>query len=212
LRTPINNLMGETEIHLSREGLSPECREVFESALEEYVRLNHLIEKVLFLARADNPQNAIVPVLFDAVEEIQKVSGFYESMVLDHGADIACHGEGMVWGDAHLFRRALVNLLANSLEYSPRGLRIDISVRQLGDRSVEVTVADNGIGIDEKDLPHVFERFYRGEKSSVAYAPGSGLGLPIVKSIMDLHSGTVTISSIPGAGTTVTLHFPAPPP
>ncbi len=211
LRTPVNNLMGETEIVLSRERTPEEYRMVLESGHEEHMRLMRMIDALLFMARGENPANHIENSLFDPMDEITKVCCFNEALAEEKQAQISSKGEGLIYGDPTLFRRVMSNLVTNALYYSYPGVKIVISVIKSKDHYVDVVVSDTGYGISEEDLNHVFDRFYRVMSSRSSYPQGSGLGLSIVKFIMQLHKGEVTIQSRLGQGTTVTLHFPAPP-
>lgn len=208
LRTPINNLMGEAEVALSRHRTPEEYRQALESSLEEYQRLARMIESLLFLARAEGSQDTIERVRLDARSELEAVRDFHEAVAEEQGVTIVCEGEASLDADALLLRRALSNLLANALRYTPRGGRIVLAARG-GNESVELSVRDTGCGIAPPHLPKVFDRFYRADSSRAHYADGTGLGLAIVKSIMDLHGGSASLHSEPGVGTTVTLAFPA---
>jgi len=211
LRTPINNLMGEAEVALSQERTAEEYRKVLESGLEEHMRLARMIDALLFLARSEHPANQVERVLFDPVDEITRVCCFYEAMAEEKQAQIAWNGGGLIYGDPLLFRRVMNNLISNALYYSSPGVKIDISIRKAAENSLEVAVSDTGHGIPEEDLNSIFDRFYRVMNNRSQNPQGSGLGLSIVKFIMDLHNGTVGIQSVPDQGTTVTLRFPAPP-
>ena len=208
LRTPITNIMGEAEIALLQERSPEEYRMVLESAVEECARLSRLVNNLLFLAHAENPAMSIERTFFDPGKEIHDIYTLYAPTAEEKGAELTCHGNATLSGDPLLFRRAVSNLLTNALNYSPHGVRVDVSIRETEERYIDVVVCDTGFGISEKDLPRIFDRFYRGDSSRSNYAEGSGLGLSIVKAIMDLHGGSVTIESTPGAGTTFTLRFP----
>jgi len=210
LRTPINNLMGEAGVALSRARTSDEYRQVLESSLEEYERLSRMIDNLLFLARAENPETWIERSLFDARKETEAVREFYDAVAEEQEVEVVCQGNALINADPILFRRAVSNLLSNALQYTPRGGKIIISVKKSDDQSVEVRVRDTGSGIAPEDLPRVFDRFYRADRARSKYPQCVGLGLAIVKSIMDLHGGTVTIQSELNRGTTVTLRFPPP--
>ncbi len=208
LRTPINNLMGEAEVALSQERTNDEYRKVLESSLEEHIRLSRLIEAIFFLSRAENQATVLDRSLFNPTEEVEKVFSFYEALAADKKATLSVQGTGLLNGDRIFIRRAMSNLVSNALYYSDPGVKIDISVRQVEDNFIEIRICDTGFGIEEKDLAHIFDRFFRAKTSNVSNPQGSGLGLSIVKSIMDVHKGTVSIQSIPGQGTTVILSFP----
>lgn len=209
LRTPINNLMGEAEVALSQERSTEEYRKVLESSLEEHMRLSRMIDALLFLARAEHPSHLMEHVIFSPLEEIERVCSFYEALAEEKQAHFSWEGSGRIEGDPTLFRRIISNLISNALYYSDPGVRIDITVKEMADFT-EVTVSDSGYGIAEKDLNKIFDRFYRVMTSRSSNPQGSGLGLSIVKSIMDMHNGSVTIRSTPAIGTTITLRFPSP--
>lgn len=208
LRTPINNLMGEAEVALSQERTIADYRKVLESGLEEHMRLSHMIDSLLFLARAEHSANLIERLLFDPLEEVEKVYSFYEALAEEKQAELSCSGGGLLYGDPILFRRIMNNLVSNALYYSSPGVKIKIGVKKTEDGFLEIMVNDTGYGIAEEDLNRIFDRFYRVMRSRSSNPQGSGLGLSIVKSIMDIHNGTVTIRSVPGQGTTVILRFP----
>jgi len=208
LRTPVSNLMGEAEVALSHERTTEEYRKVLESSLEENMRLSRLIEAILFLARAENPATHLERTVFNPLEEIDKVCSYYEALAADKKAQLSYHGNGLLNGDRVLFRRAISNLVSNALYYSSPGVAIDINVRPVEDDYLEVIISDTGYGITESDLRRIFDRFFRVSTSPANNPQGSGLGLSIVKSIMDMHNGTISIQSVYGQGSTITLRFP----
>ena len=209
LRTPISNLMGETEVALTRSRTIEDYQQLLGSNLEEYKKLSRLIDDMLFLARAENTQISIKKVLFDPLKEIQAIKEFYEALAEDQGIQILCNGKGHISGDPELFKRVITNLLSNAIKYTPREGKIVFQVDLLSDDSTSVLIQDTGTGILPDDLPHVFDRFYRGDLARSHDSEGTGLGLAIVKSIMDLHFGSINIQSKQGLGTTVILVFPS---
>ncbi|MHB8783477.1 MAG: heavy metal sensor histidine kinase [Desulfobacteria bacterium] len=208
LRTPINNLMGEAEVTLSKERQPEEYRRILESSLEEFGRLSRIVDNLLFLARAENPETRIERVPLDARKEIEAIREYYEAMAKEQRVEVTCHGTGTVHADPTLFRRVVSNLLSNALRHTPPGGEVTLSVREREDRSAEVVIRDTGAGIAPEDLPRIFDRFYRSAGAKAGHPEGTGLGLAIVKSIMDLHGGGCGITSEPGRGTAVTLAFP----
>lgn len=208
LRTPVNNLLGEAEIALSQERTPEEYKQIIKSSMEEGTRLSRIIDNLLFLARAENPSTQITSSLFDPLPEIENIFDFLEPMAVAKAAVLTCGGNGLLSADPLLFRRVIMNLVTNSLYYSNQGVAVEITVRQSDDSCTEVTVRDTGLGIEETDITNIFDRFYRADDSRSRYSEGSGLGLSIVKAIMELHHGTVTVSSKAGQGTTFTLRFP----
>ncbi len=207
LRTPINNLMGEAQVALSKVRTPQEYTQILESSLEEFSRLSRMIDNLLFLARSENKEIKIEPKTFDAHREIEAVIEFYEAVAQERGIKVFCEGESSLKADMGLFRRLINNLLSNSLQYTPKGGKVTISIQRL-DEYIDIVVNDTGIGIDSIDLPNVFDRFFRSQSARSEYPQGMGLGLNIVKSIMTLHGGHVAIQSVPDQGTKVTLHFP----
>jgi two-component system heavy metal sensor histidine kinase CusS len=207
LRTPINNLMGETEVALSRLRNADEYREILESNLEEYGRLSRIVETLLFLARAENTEIPLRTARLDGRAELEAVCSYHEALADEKGIRLICQGQGFLDADAQLFKRVLSNLLFNALQHTPTGGEICLSLHPANDGSAEVIVQDTGCGIAAEHLPKMFDRFYRVD--TARSEEGTGLGLAIVKSIMDLHSGSVVINSTPGKGTVVKLNFSA---
>lgn len=205
LRTPINNLRGESEVALSRSRSVDEYREILESNLEEYGRLSQIVETLLFLARAENTEIALHAARLDGRAELEAVCSYYEAMAEEKGVHLVCQGQGYLYADAQLFKRVISNLLRNALQHTPMGGEIRLSISQSDDGSAEIRVQDTGCGIAAEHLPKLFDRFYR--VNAARSEEGTGLGLAIVKSIMDMHGGTVSIDSKPGRGTIISLHF-----
>jgi len=212
LRTPIHALMGEVEVALAKGAGAAEYEQVLASSLEEYERLSRLINELLFLARAEDPRTRIQPVPFSVGRELAAVQAYHAVLAEDKGITLSCTGDAEMVADPLLFRRAVSNLLANALRHTLPGGRVEVLARRHGDGSLAVTVRDNGSGIEPRHLPFIFDRFYRGDPGVVPAAGSTGLGLSIVRSIMDLHGGGVDVASVPGQGATFTLRFPSPLP
>jgi two-component system heavy metal sensor histidine kinase CusS len=210
LRTPINNLMGEAEVALSRARTAEEYRQVIESSLEEYQRLARLIDSLLFLARAESGKASLQLAPCDTLREMEAVREFHEAVAEEQGVAVTCRGEVRLWADATLLRRALSNLLANALRYTPRGGQVTLAAELAEGGAVALRVSDTGCGIAPEHLPRVCDRFWRADSARANHPEGTGLGLAIAKSIMDLHGGSIEIDSEPSRGTTVTLLFPQP--
>jgi len=211
LRTPINNLMGETQVALSRDRTAGDYARVLQSALEEHARLARMIDSMLFLAQADQARSALMPAPLDAREQLQAVADFYQALADEQGVALICKGQGRVSADPLLLRRALSNLLSNALKYTPRGRRVTLCAHEGAGGMQKLSVIDSGIGIAAEHLPKLGDRFYRVDPSRADGERGAGLGLAIVKSIMALHGGRLVIESTAGYGTTVSLVFAAGP-
>jgi two-component system heavy metal sensor histidine kinase CusS len=208
LRTPLGNIMGETEVTLSKERSADEYRQALESGLEELQRLSRIIDDLLFLARAEDPGAVVEKASFAAADEIATVRDFYSALAEEKGISLESIGDARVVADRGMFRRALGNLLSNAFQYTPRGGRIIISAKTEKDGAEAVTVEDTGCGIEPRHMPRLFDRFYRADPARSRHPGGTGLGLAIVKSIMDLNGGRVAVESEEGKGTKVTLRFP----
>lgn len=211
LRNPVNNLMGEMEVCLTRERDSGEYRATLESGLEECRRLAGLIENLLFVARAENSEKILYPQWFDAREACMHLLELQAHAASARGIHLACEGEAQLHADPLLFRQALGNLVANAIRYSPAGAEVCVKLHGPAAGYTEIEVRDQGEGIPPEHLPHVFDRFYQVDSSRARHGQGTGLGLAIVRSIMELHGGEVSLQSTYGAGTLVRLRFPATP-
>lgn len=210
LRTPINNLMGEAQVALSRPRHAAEYVRVLHSALEEYGRLARMIDSMLFLAQAERSRVTLESARLDAGAELRAVADFYQAVADEGGVTLACEGCADLVADPLLLRRALSNLLSNALKYTPAGGTVTLRAAGAQDGRAIVSIIDSGSGIAAEHLPKLADRFYRVDQSRTASHGGAGLGLAIVKSIMDLHGGRLAIESAPGEGTVASLIFPPP--
>lgn len=205
LRTPIGNMLGEAQVALTRDRRPEEYRRVIESAAAECERLSGIIDNLLFVARAESAEQQVSRSVFDGRYALEKIASFYQISAEDAKIGISCDGEAEIFADPLLFNRAVGNLVENALHFTPEGGEIRISLRRV-DQGAEVSVRDSGSGIAPEHLPRVFDRFYRGDPSRSS--AGTGLGLALVKSIVELHHGSVAIDSTVGRGTEVKLTFP----
>src|SRR5213079_2022984 len=196
------------QVALTRERTAAEYRETVESTVAECERLSRIVNNLLFVARVDAAREPIARKRFDARAAVEKIAAFYQMIADDHRVAISCSGEGQIYADPALFERAVSNLVDNALRFTPKNGSIQIALAEHA-ADFEVAVSDNGCGIAPEHLPRVFDRFYRVESSRGS--DGAGLGLALVKSIVDLHDGSARIQSEVGRGTTVTLIFPNKP-
>lgn len=206
LRTPVNTLMMQTQVALSKERSAEEYREVLHSCLEEYERLARMIADMLFLAKADN--GLVVPnaEALDLGEEAQRVKEFFEAYADSAEVRLSASGSGRVAGDRLMLQRAIGNLVSNAIRHAPPGGEVVISAVQEGERVV-LSVANTGGPLADPAL--VFERFYRGDPSRTRGADeGTGLGLAITRSIVLAHGGGIAARS-EGGRTTFEMSLPA---
>ena len=208
LRTPINNLMGEAEIALSRPSIPEEYKQVIGSILEELNRIYQIIENLLFLARAENPQIDLQKLLLSANHEINMMCQAYQAVADEKNIQLYCEGDAELRANSIMFRRMIGNLLSNAIKYSTSKREIYINIKDIDNHTAQITITDHGIGIAPEHLPNLFQRFYRTDIARAQYSGGTGLGLSIVKSIVDLHQGTISIASILNKGTSISIHLP----
>jgi two-component system heavy metal sensor histidine kinase CusS len=208
LRTPVYSLRGEVEVALSKARTPEEYRDVLGSNLEECGRLAHTIDRLLFLARAENPETQIRKEPCAVGVELATVCDFYHLPAAEAGVRLTVVADHKVQADLDrsLFQRAVGNLVANALAHTPAGGTVTLTATG-DDTSTRIEVADSGCGIPPAHLPHVFERLYRVDPTRSSQNGGVGLGLAIVRSIIELHGGIVEIASEVGRGTRVTLIF-----
>jgi two-component system heavy metal sensor histidine kinase CusS len=206
LRTPIANMLGEAQVALTRDRNAAEYREIIESTVAECERLSRIVDNLLFVARVDAAREPIARKRFDVRAAVEKIAEFYQTAADDHHVTITCTGNGQIYADPDLFERAVGNLLDNALRFTAEHGSIRVAVSK-HNSDFEIAVCDNGSGISSEHLPHVFDRFYRAESSRSS--DGAGLGLALVKSIVELHGGSAAIQSELNHGTTVVLRFPA---
>jgi two-component system sensor histidine kinase BaeS len=199
LRTPIANVRGWLEA--AQDGLATLDRQLVDSLHEETLHLQRLTDDLHDLALAEAGELRLSPVAIDLGEMLSQVALSFASPRLT----VDCEPGATVSADPVRLRQVVLNLLANALRHTPD----DGSVVLAGSPGT-ITVTDTGEGISADDLPHVFDRFRRVDPSRTRATGGTGLGLAIVKQIVDAHGGSVTIESVVGEGTTVTVRIPDP--
>nr|WP_315256412.1 heavy metal sensor histidine kinase [uncultured Duganella sp.] len=203
MRTPLNTLMVETQVALSRARTAEEYQALLASNSEEYERLSRMIENTLFLARADNAQLALRRETLDLRAELQRIHDYFEMLADDVGVRLSVDAEPLRADiDPVLLQRAVSNLVANAIPHTPAGGQVTLAARALSE-GVEILVSNSGPGIAPEHLPHIFDRYYRADPARTA---GAGLGLSIVRAIMELHGGKISVLSQAGV-TTFSLRF-----
>ena len=210
LRTPLTSLKGEAERALTENCSTDELRSIIASQAEVYEHLNSMITDLLMLSRGGSAPKSSLMTLDVAACAREAVDAF-AALAEDAGVELAFSCPGgpcTAKGDRSALRRLFSNLLDNSIKHTASGGRISVTVQPGGPRHV-VTVDDTGEGIPAEDLPHVFERFYRGDRSRSRDTGGFGLGLSICRQIADDHGGDISIESHVGQGTKVTVTLPA---
>ena len=204
LRTPLANLIGGTQVALSRPRDAAEFEEVLQSNLEELERLRSIVNDMLFLARADRGEAATSLVRALVAEEVKKTIDFFEfvldesHMAVDIAGDLAAEASL----ETALFRRAMSNLLQNAIEHSASGARLVVRIAAQAD-AIRVSVSNPGSAIEAPHLQRLFDRFYRVDaaRRDRGEHHGHGLGLAIVKAVARMHGGQVMAESRGGVNT-----------
>lgn len=195
IRTPITNLVTQTEIALSQSRSPQELEEVLYSNLEEFSRMSRMVSDMLFLAQADNNQLIPEQQALDLAEEVHKVFEFFEAWAEEKAVALRFVGSHCrVIGDPLMLRRAISNLLSNAIRYTPAGQAVTIQLSESAE-TVRLVVENPGTPIAAEHLPRLFDRFYRVDPSRQRKGEGSGIGLAIVKSIVGAHHGSVAAQS-----------------
>ncbi|HSJ73467.1 MAG TPA: ATP-binding protein [Miltoncostaeaceae bacterium] len=210
LRTPLTGLRGLLEA-LDDPGMDPETRRDFVSrAASETQRLEALITDILFLSELETTPGLPSSSRSDLAQAAAATVADLQEVAEEHGVRLQLDADGPAWTPLTDRMAATVvrNLVENAVKYAGPGATAATTVRREGD-AVTMTVADDGVGIPERHLPHVFERFYRADPSRSKRLGGTGLGLSIVKHIAERFGGRAEASSREGFGTTITVTLPA---
>jgi two-component system heavy metal sensor histidine kinase CusS len=211
LRTPVHNLRGGIEVALALDRTPDDYRRALVAALNEADRIGRLVDRLLFLAQAEDPRREVRREATNVAEELNDVREFFAPVATETGVTVrVAAAQGPTFPlDRALFQRAVSNLVGNALAHTPADgeVRLTAEADQAG---LRITVADTGTGILPEDVPHLFDRFFRS-RAARASGRGVGLGLAIVRRVAELHGGSVTVESEPDRGTVVRMNFPRPP-
>ena len=206
LRTPMTRLRGIAETALSS-GDPQTLRDALADCLEESDRVVEMLNTLMDISEAETGMTALRREPTNMADLIRQSIDLYEELADDRGVEIVAEAEQQVTVsiDRNRMRQVLANLLDNAVKYTPRGGRVSIAVAQQ-DGDAVLTVSDTGIGISPDELPHIWTRLYRGDKSRSTR--GLGLGLSLVKAIVEAHGGRVAVESRPGKGSRFELRLP----
>lgn len=194
LRTPISNLMTQTQVALTRARSADEYREVLASNEEEYERLARMVGDMLFLAQADH--GLVVPSRepVDLALQVRELFDFFDALAEEKGLQLALTGSGQVSGDKLMLRRALANLISNAIRHTPAGGSIRVAIAACNE-GTQLSVENSGEPIPQEQMSRIFDRFYRGDASRHGGGEGAGLGLAITRSIIRAHGGEISVKS-----------------
>ncbi len=218
LKTPLTILLGEMEVALSNPRTSEDYVNTLRSAVEEIRRITKIVDELLTIARLESGQLQMqrLPIRLDELllDAVSKTSGYASQRSISINFEVRDKSseeseEVFLSGDEDKLLSVFINLLDNAIKYSTDNTTIRV-VQTTGKDFATVEIIDRGVGIAAEDLPHIFDRFYRADKSrsSDGSHRGTGLGLSISKYLIEAHGGTVSVQSELGVGTTVTIRLP----
>jgi len=209
IRTPVNILMGQTQVTLGQRRNVEEYEQLLESNLEELTRLSRIIENILFLAQADHAALTVDRSAIALADELQKIADYFEGVAAERdmvfevkaAPGVRCRANLIMW------RRAVSNLMVNAVRYGETGTAIRIAVQHDSD-GVRIAVENRATPMTQQQMERMFDRFYRGDKSRSEYTESNGLGLAIVKAIMTLHGGAAAVTCTADGWISFSLLFP----
>ena len=210
LRTPLTVLRGTLEVALEEDRSPEEYREAIGNALLEIRHLARISQNILFLARGESGRVTLSFSNQDLARFVAEVTRELQPAAGDHDLDLSVdvpERPVIAFVDPGRMQQVLHNLIENAMRYTPPGGSVRVRLSTTRDEA-RIEVSDTGVGIPEKDLPFVFERFFRSDRARRAYTGGSGLGLSIVRWIVEAHKGKVEIASEVDRGTTVKVKLP----
>ncbi|CAQ80952.1 heavy metal sensor histidine kinase [Aliivibrio salmonicida] len=206
LKTPLSNIVTQTQVTLSHPRSTQDYQDILSSNLEELERINKTINDTLYLAKSENDLLLKSNIHLDLVSLFEPIVEYYSIISEESDVTIRLSGKGVLWGDKSMIQRIANNLLSNAIRHSAPNSSILIDIKDSPNK-VKLSISNTGDTIQEKDLPFIFERFYRADKSRRhSSSTGAGLGLTIVRSIVNAHSGKITVQSA-DTQTTFTVSF-----
>ena len=208
LKSPITRMRGAAEVGLTSGMTLPEFEQMAASNVEECDRLLDMINTMLMISKTEAGIGEFQSQAVDLARIVQDACELFQPIANDKHIAMSCdvHQAVLITGDVSMLQRVSANLLDNALKYTLPGGKVRINVRREAEGSAAMTVKDTGVGISDKDLPHIFDRFFRCDPSRSQ--TGSGLGLSLAKAIVEAHNGTIEVESEVGKGSTFRVVLP----
>jgi two-component system OmpR family sensor kinase len=209
LRTPLAILMGELELALRNEMEPDDYHALVVSALEEVMRLSKMVSSLLEISRAETGQVRLQKALFDISKVVTNICDDMQILAEDKSITLETDIQPYVTivADESRLHQMLINVIDNAIKYTPRNGSVKVSLSTRGSQT-KIEISDTGVGISEEDQSFIFNRFYRVDQSRSNDVVGSGLGLSIVRWIVEAHQGTIKVKSELGEGSTFTIILP----
>jgi len=207
LKSPITRIRGISEVNLTTGASDKDYETMAASTIEECDRLLDMINTMLVISKTEAGVNKLDTQEMDIGAVVRDACELFRAPAEDKDLRLVCDvpGNFSISGDNRLIQRMIANLLDNAIKYTPAGGSIEMTVNTVNDAAT-ITVKDTGVGISEKDIPRIFERFYRCDPSRSE--AGIGLGLSFARAIARAHGGDITVTSIPDQGSTFTVTLP----
>jgi len=208
LRSPVTRIRGEAEIAITTSTSIDEYQNMASGTVEECDRLLDMINTMLIISKTESGVQEINKSNIDIVKTLKSACDLFQPMAKNKGLKLICNNSDniMLNGDTRKIQRMIANLLDNAIKYSTSEGNIYLSAFLDNEKSVVISVKDTGIGIEDKDIPHIFNRFYRCDPSRPQ--GGAGLGLSLAKAIVEAHDGKITVKSVKNAGSTFIVTIP----
>lgn len=207
LKTPLTILRGELELSLKEQRINKEYHKTLKSSLEEILNIQSTIENLLFLAKMENSELELDEVIYldelllDTIKDLNPLFAKKNCKL-----NLSINDAISIKGKDNLFKIVFKNIIENAVFYSNENSNINISLN-LQNKIAYLEVEDFGLGMDNKTIKNIYEKFYRGDTSRSKHTGGTGLGMSIVKKIIDLHGVNINIKSVENQGTKITLIF-----
>ncbi|MBE6606475.1 MAG: cell wall metabolism sensor histidine kinase WalK [Ruminococcaceae bacterium] len=212
MRTPLTSIRGACETMLQDENMPEDFRRVFlNMALTECDRMTNIVSDLLTLSRLDNKKTRWKISTYNIADSLKHVTDVIRVDAQKHKHKLTLSvvpPMPEISADRERIEQVLINILSNSVKYTPDGGQVSVQASKRDENTIEIVIADNGIGIPKEDVKRIFERFYRVEKSRTSETGGTGLGLAIAKEIVNAHAGDIVIDSELEKGTKVTISLP----
>jgi len=209
LKSPLTRIRGAAEIALTTDSSPAEFRQMAASNIEDCDRLLDMINTMLIISKTESGTSQLNKATVDVAQIAENACELFQPMAGDKGVSLECHGKNgvMMKGDVSLLQRMVANLVDNAIKYTPATGRVRISVEATEAQGVVLTVEDSGMGIKETAMPHIFERFFRGDPSRST--SGAGLGLSLARAIAEAHQGRIEVTSEVGRGSVFKVVLPS---
>jgi two-component system heavy metal sensor histidine kinase CusS len=208
IRTPVNVLVGQTQVALAQARSPADYETLLASNLEELTRITHIVENILFLSRADHNATALERQPIALSQELEKIAEYFEGLADERSMSFAIQASGIGYANPVMYRRAVNNLVINAIRYGDTGTWIHLAAHS-GPQGVTVTVENRCPPVTQEEADRMFGRFYRGDASRSLPTESNGLGLAIVAAIMEIHGGGARVEAYGDGRIRFCLNFAA---